>query len=115
VSHLSHLTSTRATTDLETSIDDVASITVNKRRVLVLQLTESLNELSGIAREVGNQSLETTLCDLSVSFKRASREIAEASCGPLVIERLSRSVERIAKNLSAGSVRTNTLSSNSKT
>ena len=115
MSHLSHSTPTRATTNLGTSIDGIASLAVAKRHMLVLQLSESLNELSRIAREVGNQSLETTLCDLSVSFRRASREIAEASCGPLVIERLSHCVERIAENLSAGSDKTETLSSNSKT
>lgn len=77
------------------------SISGTERREIVVRLSNSLHEMSELAQARKMPDLQTMLKHLSASFQEASAEIASASYGPVLIERLFSSVSRISQNLAA--------------
>lgn len=55
--------------------------------------------MSSLAEERDRQELKRMLSDLSVSFRDSAAELAAASYGPLMIEQMSASVDRIEQSL----------------
>ncbi|MNV68369.1 hypothetical protein D3C71_1612100 [compost metagenome] len=54
--------------------------------------------MASLADEQNRQDLKLMLVDLSASFRGSAAELANASYGPFMIERMSASVGRIAQS-----------------
>ncbi|MBB4349366.1 hypothetical protein [Aliirhizobium cellulosilyticum] len=80
--------------------EQAAAITVGERTNIIQRLSSKLTEMSEIARLQQRYDLHKMYVELSKSFLLDADEIAAAGFGPLLIEKMSHSVSRLARNFS---------------
>jgi hypothetical protein len=81
--------------------EHLMSITAEARHDVIMGLSIRLGEMSIAARRRDRKDLQTMLAELSDSFRLSAAEIASASYGPALIERMAASVGRIEQSLAA--------------